>query len=118
APLGDVSFTTCTTCFYDIFLSRVAASSVCVEILQPPFAISRENDPSVTLTCEQDDDQHYYMYWYRRRSSGGLQLVALSHGKDTWDVEPPFNKSRFAMRRPAVLNSTLGVYFCSVSETQ
>uniref|UniRef100_A0A087YJG6 Ig-like domain-containing protein n=1 Tax=Poecilia formosa TaxID=48698 RepID=A0A087YJG6_POEFO len=97
-----------------------------VEILQPPFAISRENDPSVTLTCEQDDDQHYYMYWYRRRSSGGLQLVALSHGKDTWDVEPPFNKSRFAMRRPAVLNSTLqiqrpgaadsAVYYCASSK--
>ncbi|XP_014875909.1 uncharacterized protein LOC106938379 [Poecilia latipinna] len=111
-----------------IIVLIILSSSVCVEILQPPFAISRENDPSVTLTCEQDDDQHYYMYWYRRRSSGGLQLVALSHGKDTWDVEPPFNKSRFAMRRPSVLNSALqiqrpgaadsAVYYCASRRAQ
>lgn len=111
-----------------MLLSCFAASSICVEIHQPPFAVSQEKDSSVALKCEQDNDEHHYLYWYRQKGTGELKLVQYSLGKNNWDTEAPFNKSKYTMWRPTVLNSTLqihqpqagdsGVYFCASRRAQ
>lgn len=108
-------------------LSRFADFSSCMKINQPPVAISREGNPTVTLQCEQDH-QYYHMYWYRRGTSRRMQRLAFSYGKGSSSTEAPFNTTKFIMSRPALLLSSLqiksvrladsAVYYCASSVAQ
>lgn len=102
--------------FTSLNLSGFADFSSCVKIYQPPFVISSEGKPSVTLRCEQDL-QHDYMYWYRQSTSRGMQRLAFSYGKDTSSTDNPFNTTKFIMSRPALLKSSLQIQSVQVADS-
>ncbi|KAI4898444.1 hypothetical protein NFI96_000500 [Prochilodus magdalenae] len=97
-------------------------------ITQTPSLLFKERGESVKLGCEHNDSTYYYIYWYRQRSMGELDLIAMSVGKGTVQIVPPFSDSKYSMTRPEVKNSVLQIevlqsedsaaYFCASSTPQ
>eukprot|EP00066_Takifugu_rubripes_P030532 XP_011619798.1 PREDICTED: uncharacterized protein LOC105419809 [Takifugu rubripes] len=85
--------------------------SLCVNIFQPPFVISREGKAAVRIQCEQDHD-HEHMYRYRPSPGRGMQRLAFSHGTGSLSTEAPANTTKFIMSRPAWLKSSLQMQRC------
>lgn len=88
-----------------------------MKIRQPPFAINKEGDISVSLQCEQDNDEYLYMFWYRHVGRGEMQLVTYSLNKDIWATEAPFKESKYTMSRPAVPNSALHIHHVAAGDS-
>ncbi|KAK6306836.1 hypothetical protein J4Q44_G00219840 [Coregonus suidteri] len=68
-----------------------------------------EGDVSVTLQCYHDDSSYYYMFWYRQRDNNNMEMLTYSPGQDVWEIEPPFEKTKYTMGRPKLTNSSLEI---------
>ncbi|KAG9336784.1 hypothetical protein JZ751_003132 [Albula glossodonta] len=111
--------------FY-VFMAFLFTTKICdaVTVIQKQSdLLTRMGAASETLQCEHDEATHFTMFWYRQDSGGGLQLIAFSTGQDTVNLEPPFNESKYTMKRPEILKASLqiknmeardsAVYFCA-----
>lgn len=99
-----------------------------VKVGQKPEDSVKKLKTNSLINCHIDDNSFTRMMWYRKQNNGTLELLGYSYGKDSGDIEPPFEKSKYTFMRPEVLKSTLEIkgleigdsatYFCATSIAQ
>ncbi|CAM5081342.1 unnamed protein product, partial [Natator depressus] len=111
-----------------VFLGFQLLADLCsgVTVTQKEKFIAIQNGSKGSIPCEHDDSSYYTVLWYQQKATERqLQLVAISVGVNSSDMEKEF-QTRYSVTRPATLNTSLtinpgmvedtAVYFCAASK--